>query len=142
MTVDGFELVEINPRLGGALVGEAICQSLDINVHDAFFDLALGHRPALMDSPLVASRGAAQVLLYAPKTGNFGTIAGQDCLVLHPGSPVIYPLRQPGDAITATTDQSGVVGVLFATGDSAELALHNALSMAGKLHITMNGSTA
>jgi biotin carboxylase len=59
-TADGFEIVEINPRLGGALIGESIRLSLGVDVHDAFFDLASGQRPALMDLDLIARFGTAQ----------------------------------------------------------------------------------
>ena len=45
LTADGPELVEINRRIGGALVGEALCRSLGVNVYDALVATALGRRP-------------------------------------------------------------------------------------------------
>ena len=50
LTTEGPELVEINRRIGGALVGEALCRSLGTNVYDAMVDTALGRRPALLDT--------------------------------------------------------------------------------------------
>ncbi|MFD5778896.1 ATP-grasp domain-containing protein [Streptomyces sp. NPDC126933] len=135
ITADGFEIVEINPRLGGALIGESIHQSLGINVHDAFIDLALGRRPALMDAQLQPQSGAAQVLVYAHEIGLFDRFTGEDLLAHHPGEPKLYPLKRPGDPVPSTTDQRGAVAVLFATGATAELALHNVMSAVGKLGV-------
>jgi hypothetical protein len=46
-------------------------------------------------------------------------------------------MRNPGDAVTSTTDQGGALAVVVAEGPTAELALHNALSAAGKLTARM-----
>ncbi|MDT0382164.1 ATP-grasp domain-containing protein [Streptomyces sp. DSM 42041] len=135
VTSEGFEIVEINPRLGGALVGESIHQTFGVNVHEAFIDLALGKRPALMDAQLMPQRGTAQVLVYAQEVGVFEGFAGEELLAHHPGEPTLYPLRRPGDFVPSTTDQTGAVAVLFATGASAELALHNVVSALGKLGV-------
>ncbi|MGW7454693.1 ATP-grasp domain-containing protein [Streptomyces sp. NPDC054787] len=142
ITNEGFEIVEINPRLGGGLIGETIHRSLEVNVHDGFFDLALGRRPALMDASLEPRRGAAQVLIYAPTTGVFEGFTGEDLLAGHPGEPKLHPVRRPGDRIPATTDQRGAVAFLLATGATAELALHNVMSAAGKLGVRMSGESA
>ncbi|AQU64920.1 ATP-grasp domain-containing protein [Streptomyces niveus] len=135
ITADGFEIVEINPRLGGALIGESIHQALGINVHEAFIDLALGQRPALMDMHLDPRSGAAQVLVYAHETGLFDRFTGEDLLAGHPGEPKLYPLKRHGDPVPSTTDQRGAVAVLFAAGATAELALHNVMSAVGKLGV-------
>ncbi|MEU3990779.1 ATP-grasp domain-containing protein [Streptomyces platensis] len=137
ITADGFELVEINPRLGGGKLGEMMSQAYGINVYDAFFDLALGQRPALMDVHLEPRCGTAQVKLYAPEAGTFEGIDGQELLSLHPGAPALHPTRGAGDHVPATVDGRGVVASLIATGETTEIAYHNVLSMAGKLHVRM-----
>ncbi|CAM5626059.1 hypothetical protein SCALM49S_05634 [Streptomyces californicus] len=61
LTADGPELVEINRRIGGALVGEVLCRTLRTNVYTAMVDEALGCRPALLDAPLVAEGPGVRV---------------------------------------------------------------------------------
>ncbi|WP_197357331.1 ATP-grasp domain-containing protein, partial [Streptomyces clavuligerus] len=51
LTAEGPELVEINRRIGGALIGEALCRALRVNVYEALVDITLGRRPALLDAP-------------------------------------------------------------------------------------------
>jgi biotin carboxylase len=133
VTTDGFEIVEINTRMGGALVGEAVNLALGINMHSAFADLALGRRPRVMDQSFAIPQGVTQVALYAPATGIFDRVDGAETLARHPGSPVFYPFRNPGDVIESTIDQRGAVGLVLATGATAELSMHNAMSAAGKL---------
>ncbi|SHG69034.1 ATP-grasp domain-containing protein [Streptoalloteichus hindustanus] len=142
LTADGPEVVEINPRLGGALVGEAVSRSLELNIYDAFVDLALGRRPALMDAPLKPVRGVAQVLLYADRVGTFRGVDGLDRLPGHPGSPALLPTAAEGRRVEHLTDQRGSVGIVLAEGETAELALHNVLSAAGKLRVRVTGAEA
>ncbi|MCO6716843.1 argininosuccinate lyase, partial [Streptomyces sp. CHB19.2] len=52
LTADGPEVVEINPRIGGALGGEGMCRALGVNVYEAVIEAALGRRPRLMDAAL------------------------------------------------------------------------------------------
>ncbi|MFF3139577.1 ATP-grasp domain-containing protein [Streptomyces mirabilis] len=137
LTESGPEVVEINPRLAGAVVGEAICQTLEHNVYDAFFDLALGCRPALMDMPLHPVRGHAQVLMFPETTGEFIGVEGWEQLCGHPGDPVLYPVYSPGQHIEHLTDQRGAAAFVTATGETAEMALYNVMSAQGKLRVTM-----
>ncbi|CAM5440523.1 hypothetical protein SFUMM280S_02510 [Streptomyces fumanus] len=58
LTTDGPEVVEVNPRIGGALVGEGLCRALGVNVYEAMVEAALGRRPGLMTyGPTRASTG-------------------------------------------------------------------------------------
>jgi len=142
MTTTGPEVVEVNPRLAGALVGEAICQTFDINVYGAFVDMALGRRPTLMDHDLRPRRGIAQFLMYPTRAGVVEAIDGMGALADHPGGPSLYPVLFPGDEVRNLTDQRGCVAILLASGDTAELALSNVLSAVGKLHIRVRESQA
>lgn len=137
LTSYGAEVVEVNPRLGGALVGEAACEVLGVNVYEAFIDLALGRRPTLMDLALHARQGAAQVLVYPDRAGTLEGVEGTEEIADHPGRPRFFPVAAAGERIDNVTDQRGCVGVLLTTGATAELALHNALSAAGKLHVRL-----
>ncbi len=86
LTTDGPELVEINRRIGGALVGEVLCRTLRTNVYTAMTDEALGHRPALLDAPLDAEGPAyGFVLVYADRPGVLKGWIGLDELAAFPG---------------------------------------------------------
>ncbi|WP_405984228.1 hypothetical protein [Streptomyces sp. NBC_00872] len=129
--------MEINSRMGGALIGESIRNSLGVDVHGAFIDLALGRRPALMDEPVDVKQGTAMVCIYAPRAGVFAGLEGMDLLDRHPGELEMYPVCFPGGTIVSTTDQRGAIAFLLARGDTAELAYHNAASAAGKIAVRM-----
>ncbi|MFI1767650.1 ATP-grasp domain-containing protein [Streptomyces sp. NPDC020800] len=139
LTDQGFEVVEINPRLGGGLVGEGLCRALDVNAYAAFVDLALRRRPALLDEPLSPLRGAAHARLYAPRPGVFRGVEGARLLTGHPGSPAVRSALPDGAEVTTVTDQDGCVAVVSATGATSELALQNVLSAAGELSVRMEG---
>ncbi|MGW7411723.1 ATP-grasp domain-containing protein [Streptomyces sp. NPDC054863] len=130
ITDDGYEVVEINPRLGGGMVAELISGAYDINVCEAFFDMALGQRPALMDAPLTVVRGMAEVHLLAERTGVFDGFEGEERLAGHPGSPRLSVARAPGEAVDSLTDWRASLGSVVAEGPTAELAMHHAASAA------------
>ncbi|MEU9014124.1 ATP-grasp domain-containing protein [Streptomyces sp. NPDC048479] len=130
ITDDGYEIVEINPRLGGGMIGELICDAYETNIYEAFFDMALGRRPALLDAPLVAVRGMAEVDLMADRTGVFDGFDGEDRLAGHPGSPRLCSARSHGETVDSLTDWRGSLGSIVAEGPTAELAMHNAAAAA------------
>ncbi len=130
VTDDGYEVVEINPRLGGGMIGHLICDAYDINVYEAFLDMAVGLRPALLDTPLVMARGMAEVDLMADRTGVFDGFDGEDRLADHPGSPRLCPSRSRGETVDSLTDWRCSVGSVVAEGATAELAMHNAAAAA------------
>ncbi|MDT0442692.1 ATP-grasp domain-containing protein [Streptomyces johnsoniae] len=133
LTENGPELVEINRRIGGALVGEALCLSFGVNVYEAMIDTALGRRPALLDGPEAAGPATGFVLKYPATTGTLTGWSGLGGLHAFPGSPRWYPTMAPGDRVEHLTDQRGCSGILLAEGATAELALHRALSAAGSI---------
>ncbi|MCX5599050.1 ATP-grasp domain-containing protein [Streptomyces phaeochromogenes] len=135
LTTEGPELVEINRRIGGALVGEALCRALGTNVYEAMVDTALGRRPALLDSPVDASSGPATgfVLVYPDRRGTLTGWTGLDTLSAFPGSPEWYPTALPGRRVEHLDDQRGCTGIVLAEAATAELALHRALSAAGSV---------
>ncbi|MGW6743156.1 ATP-grasp domain-containing protein [Streptomyces sp. NPDC055025] len=131
LTAEGPELVEINRRIGGALVGEALCRSLRTNVYDAMIDTALGRRPLLMDAALEHTGPASGfVLVYPERTGELAGWRGLDGLGSYPGAVRWYPVRAPGDTIGTVADQRGCTGMVLAEAATAELALHRAASAA------------
>ena len=137
VTSDGFEIVEINPRLGGVQIGEALCQIYGTNIYEALIEMALGKRPALLDTPLIAQHGVAMAFVYAKQTGNFQHITGLNRIANHPGNPVLYPTAMPGKVINNLNDQRACVGILVACGATSEIAMQNVLSAQNKIHVTM-----
>lgn len=133
LTTEGPELVEINRRIGGALVGEALCRALRTNVYDAMIAVALGLRPALLDAPAASGPATGFVLIYPDRPGTLTGWSGLDGLTAFPGSPEWYPTAAPGDLLEHVSDQRGCTGIVLAEGATAELALHRALSAAGSI---------
>ncbi|MGF0167278.1 ATP-grasp domain-containing protein [Streptomyces koyangensis] len=135
LTADGPEIVEINPRIGGALVGEGMCRALGVNVYEAMIETALGRRPRLMDADLPGGPAVAFVLGYPAAPGVFTGVAGLDRLAGMPGSPAWYPIRSVGDAIEHLADSRGYAGIVYAEAETAELATHHAVAAANAVRV-------
>ncbi|MFF7733758.1 ATP-grasp domain-containing protein [Streptomyces sp. NPDC007984] len=135
LTTSGPEIVEINPRIGGALVGEGMCRALGVNVYEAMIETALGRRPRLMDADLPGGPAVAFVLGYPAACGVFTGVAGLDRLEDMPGSPAWYPVRSVGDAIEHLADSRGYAGIVYAEAETAELATHHAVAAANAVRV-------
>ncbi|MGY3684145.1 ATP-grasp domain-containing protein [Streptomyces sp. TE33382] len=134
LTAHGPELVEINRRIGGALVGEVLCRSLGTNVYTAMMEEALGRRPGLMDAPLDRTGPAyGFVLVHADRPGVLKGWHGLGELAAFPGSVQWYPTREPGETLAHVTDQRGCTGIVLAEAATAELAQHRAWSAATRV---------
>ncbi|MEU5980008.1 ATP-grasp domain-containing protein [Streptomyces sp. NPDC047315] len=131
LTAHGPELVEVNRRMGGALIGEALCRSYGNEVYEALVAVTLGERPALLDAPAPSGAPAvAFVLVYADRPGVLTGWRGLEGLRAFPGGVEWYPVREPGEAVPAVDDQRGCTGMVLAEGPTAELAQHRAWSAA------------
>ena len=137
ITGDGFEVIEINPRLGGVQIGEALCRSFGVNVYEAWIEMALNRRPSLMDAHLHESKGIGQIIVYAENCGAFSHVDGLNRLENHPGNPVFYPTAVKGKRIYTTDDQRASIGILLAEGESSETALLNVYAARNKLRVVM-----
>ncbi|MFJ8690957.1 ATP-grasp domain-containing protein [Micromonospora wenchangensis] len=135
MTADGPHLIEVNPRIGGALVGESMCRALDVNVYGGMIDLALGRRPRLLDMPLGGGPAVAFVLAYPDRSGDLVAVHGLDDIARYPGRPEWYPTRAVGASIEHLNDGRGYVGILLAEGPTAEIATHRAVAAAGAVRV-------
>ncbi|SCF22274.1 Biotin carboxylase [Micromonospora haikouensis] len=135
MTADGPRLIEVNPRIGGALVGESMCRALDVNVYGGLVDLALGRRPRLLDMPMGGGPAVAFVLAYPDRPGDLVAVHGLDDLARYPGRPEWYPTRAVGASIEHLNDGRGYVGILLAEGPTAEIATHRAVAAAGAVRV-------
>ncbi|MBR8638897.1 ATP-grasp domain-containing protein [Streptomyces tuirus] len=135
LTTGGPEVIEINPRIGGALVGEGMCRALGVNVYEAMIETALGLRPRLMDADLPGGPAVAFVLGYPAAPGMFSGVAGLERLADMPGAPAWYPVRSLGDPVEHLTDSRGYAGIVYAEGETAELATHHAVAAANALTV-------
>ncbi|SCL15465.1 ATP-grasp domain-containing protein [Micromonospora inyonensis] len=131
LTSDGPELIEINGRIGGALVGEALCRRLDANVYEGLVRMALGQPPALPEHAPDSAPAVAFAPVYADRAGALTDVRGLDALTDFPGTPRWYPTARSGQRIEHLTDQRACIGFVLAEGPTAELALHRVLSAAG-----------
>ncbi|NUT51950.1 MAG: argininosuccinate lyase [Saccharothrix sp.] len=138
LTADGPEVVEVNARIGGALVGEALCLSLDTNVYHAMVSMALDTEPALLTEPLKPGTGVAFIPAYPTTPGVLEGWTGLDRLTALPGAPRWYPTASPGDHVVHLTDQRSCTGFILAEAATGELALHRALAAAGAITPVMS----
>ncbi|MBY8849464.1 argininosuccinate lyase [Saccharothrix sp. MB29] len=131
LTADGPEVVEVNARIGGALVGEALCRSLGVNAYASMVQVALGAPPDLLDGAAGGGPATGFVLVYPREAGVLEGWSGLDRLADLPGAPEWYPTASPGDVLEHLADQRSCTGIVLAEGPTAELALHRALAAAG-----------
>ncbi|MEV0680211.1 ATP-grasp domain-containing protein [Actinosynnema sp. NPDC050436] len=131
LTTTGPEVVEVNARIGGALVGEALCRALDTNVYDSMVQIALGTRPDLLDGTTGHGPATGFVALYPREAGVLEGWTGLERLAHLPGKPEWYPTASPGDVLEHLADQRCCTGFVLAEGRTAELALHRAQAAAG-----------
>ncbi|MDG4795658.1 ATP-grasp domain-containing protein [Micromonospora sp. WMMD1082] len=130
-TPDGPEVVEINGRIAGAVIGEMMCRSLGVNVYTAVVDVALRRRPRLLDATLTSGRGYGMTFLHPPAAGRLAGWHGLERLPLFPGSPEFFPTAQIGDRIIHLADQRGCTALVMAEGPTAEVGLYHSLAAAG-----------
>lgn len=135
LTTTGPEIVEVNPRIGGALVGEGLCRALGVNVYEAMVEAALGIAPGLMDTELPGGPAVAFVLGYPALPGTFSGVDGLDRLADMPGSAAWYPVKSVGDPIEHLDDSRGYAGIVYAEGETAELATHHAVAAANAVRV-------
>lgn len=142
LTRTGPEIIEVNPRIGGALVAEGMCRALGCNVYTAMVETALGHRPALIDADLPGGPAVAFVLAYPREPGTLTGIAGLDRFADMPGSPAWYPTKAVGDRLEHLTDSRGYAGIVYAEAETAELATHHAVAAANGVRVLTEPATA
>ncbi|MFD1148652.1 ATP-grasp domain-containing protein [Saccharothrix hoggarensis] len=131
LTATGPEVVEINARIGGALVGESLCRALGVNAYDAMVQVSLGKRPDLLDHAGNGGTATGFVIVYPREAGVLDGWTGLDRLPDLPGNPEWYPTASPGDVVEHLSDQRSATGIVLAEGPTAELALHRAQAAAG-----------
>ncbi|HEY0700028.1 MAG TPA: hypothetical protein VGD43_19730, partial [Micromonospora sp.] len=141
LTGDGPEVVEVNARIAGALVGEAMCRTLGTNVYTAMVEMALGRAPTLLTAladPPRHTGANVMVLVYPDRAGTFTGMVGVDGLAHRPGTPQWYPTMAVSRRVDDIGDQRACTGLLLAAGDSTEVAIYNAVSAASSIRSVMD----
>ena len=69
VTPYGFEVVEVNPRLGGVQIGESLCEAFNTNIYTAYIEMGIGKKPKLLTQELNKKTSVGQVFIYAKNTG-------------------------------------------------------------------------
>ncbi len=125
-SAQGFELVELNPRLGGGLVAKSIRQTLGLNPYVHLLSQAVGINPP--EQPTRNTGGFAYSLVYASDRGILSGVEGINLLKSFPGEVCWHPTKSAGDEIRSVRDQTGSVGIVSAAGATSIQALENALA--------------
>lgn len=131
---DGPEVIEINPRLGGVTIGEALCRAYRLNVYEALVEIALGERPSLLDAELHAGVYVAQALVYPSTAGRL--VAVQDRLdgAALPAS-AWHPTKRAGTTLPDPVDQRAAVGVLLAEDSAPDVAILRMLASLSRVQV-------
>lgn len=120
-TVDGLRLIEVNARLGGALIGPAIVTATGFDPYDRLILDALGRHDAPV--PEIADRGGfSHVSIYASRRGRFIGVDGLDRLAALPGEVTWTASKDPGEVVEHVGDYRARIGHVAATGEDAAQA--------------------
>lgn len=128
-TKAGLRLVEINPRLGGALIGPAIVECTNFNPYDYTITDALG-QPKPLPERITRRGGHAHVSVYTQLSGNIDRITGPERFHLFPGETTWTPGKKPGDQLTGVIDYRARLGHVVCTRPHLALAQDTALAAA------------
>ncbi|WP_330926331.1 ATP-grasp domain-containing protein [Candidatus Sororendozoicomonas aggregata] len=134
VTDKGFEVIEVNPRLGGVQIGEALCQAFDYNFYKAFIEMALGREPEVFSIQLSPKKAIGQVFIYANSTGRFSHTDNKHTSK----KTTVYPCAIKGKKINSLSDQTSCVAISLTESSNSELALLDALSEANKIKVFMD----
>ncbi|MGG7519746.1 ATP-grasp domain-containing protein [Allorhizobium undicola] len=135
-TAAGFELVELNARMAGAMITPAIDASTNFDPY------ALAVADALNNTPHVPVKreilgGHSHVSLYAEKTGTLMCVEGIETFAAYPGQPAWFAAKKSGSIITDLTSYRARIGNVVATAQTPALAQDRALAaaLAVRIHI-------
>lgn len=138
-TGSGFEVVEINCRLGGFLIGHGIELVNGVSPYELLISEALtvDFTDAAMTTATRSPRAEAfaQVAKYADRLGKIGEVSGVDDAELFPGNVAWGPILQPSADITSVRDQRAAYGLVTAQGADAAEALSRAHAAARHVRI-------
>ncbi|MBR6459644.1 MAG: hypothetical protein IKS49_05730 [Actinomycetaceae bacterium] len=131
-TRHGFEIVEINCRMAGALITPAIVASTNFDPYRMVVEQALGLPVTIPDTRIV-SGGSSHVSLYAQRVGRLSAIEGLDKLDQYLGDVQWHTSKDIGDEISELGTYRARIGNVSAQASSAPLAQDRAITAAATL---------
>lgn len=120
-TCDGFELVEINCRMAGAMITPGILATTNYDPYRMAVEQALGATIKIPDKRLI-SGGFSHLSIYAERCGEIVAVQGIDNLKLYPGALTWHPSKHEGDIIQELDTYRSRIGNITAKGHTAEIA--------------------
>ncbi|MED0658299.1 ATP-grasp domain-containing protein [Anoxybacillus ayderensis] len=127
LTNKGPVLVEINPRLGGGMLGPMISESFNDDIYLPLLDIALGREPRIPHAPVKAS---STFVIYSSKEGvveDINTSLAEQC----PGVKKVVINVKKGEKVSPPKDFRGEIGYVWASGETADISFSYCQTAAG-----------
>ncbi len=138
LSKNGIEIIECNPRMGGAFTNVSLCRALNFNFYEDFISIALGEKPQSINQELNFSKYFAYKILNAEKAGIYNDVLGIKNLDSLCGDPFVVLSLEKGSYIDKTADYRGVLGMLVCSGDSSDEAILNLMEADNVLHVDIS----
>lgn len=135
-TKQGYQLVEINARMAGALITPAIHHCTNYNPYVFAIADALNIAPSVPDERIITA-GHSHVSLYADHLGTLETIDGVETIKNFPGNATWLESKELGAEITELGTYKSRIGNVFAHGPSAEIAQDRALAAVSAIKVNI-----
>lgn len=135
-TSTGFQLVEINARMAGALITPGVLATTNFNPYEMAVHQALG-LPLCENTDRKIHGGFSHVSIYATELGTVRSIQGIEEAVCNPGSPRWVPSRKVGDRIVEIGTYRSRIGSLTATGTTASIAQDRAINASRSISVSI-----
>ena len=112
-------LIEVNPRLGGGMIGPMINHSLGINVYEILIKMSMGHIHQNINIKNIG--GASAHFIFSAKAG---TISNIDLTLINKieGIRQILIKKEVGDYVEPPIDYRGDIGHVYTASSNATLA--------------------
>lgn len=118
-------IIEINPRLGGMLIGYGLCDILDTNIYSFLIDIALEIEPSILTQNIAYTCGVAFEGIYGDKLGIYNGINIDNIIKNKPGNITLYNNVANHYTITTTKDKRPLLALLNSKDINSELALYH-----------------
>lgn len=119
LTKQGPVLIEVNPRLGGVMVGEMISKAYDQNIFDAIIDMSLSLKFKFRKNPKEVLTSST---LYADRVGILKNIAGIELAKTFPGVESIVSQWKKNQKVSSPKDFQGALLHLISKGKTVALS--------------------
>jgi len=118
----GPVLVEINPRLGGGMLGHAISQAFGADLYDQIIQISVGND---FSYPSKSSQVLTTETLYPTHSGRLKEIQGVEVAKTFPGIDSIHSEFQGEQIVSKPKDFRGALLHIISFGKTAEVSKNN-----------------